>query len=220
MAKSKFDIDNSNEGLPERKVNSQEDASVNNAYDAKANDIVVITDSSPVIILFGSGASGKTMTLIRLTKYLIKQGYKVAPERTFRDARDTHYQEMCNNFISMVNSTKAPDRNSIIDFMLVKVMDKWGRPICQLLEAPGEHFFDPKAPKRPFPSYINTISQSNNRRTWIFMVEKDWMNQSDRSSFAQKIMELQQQYVSIKDNVIFTCNKADLHPTYMSGGAI
>ena len=102
--------------------------------------------------------------------------------------------------------------------MLVKVMDKSGRPICQLLEAPGEHYFDLAAPKRPFPAYINTISQSRNRRTWIFIVEKDWENQADRNNFAQKITDLQQQYVLTEDKVIFTCHKADKHSQYMTGG--
>lgn len=187
-------------------------------YVAGANNTVVIADPSPIVILFGSGASGKTMTLIRLTKYLIQQGYKVSPERTFRDARDTHYQEMCNNYTNIVNNTKAPGRNQVIDFMLVKIMDHYGRPICQLLEAPGEHYFDPQYPKRPFPTYINTISQSRNRRTWVFIVEKDWMNQIDRNNFAQKICDLQQQYVLVQDKVIFTCHKADLHAELMSGG--
>jgi len=218
---NQFDIENNSNAQSEVATDFASTATVqpeSSSYVAKANDTVTIADPSPVIILFGSGASGKTMTLIRLTKYLIQQGYKVQPERTFRDARDKHYQDMCNNFTSIVNNTKAPGRNQVIDFMLVKVMDKWGRPICQLLEAPGEHYFDKDAPKRPFPAYINTISQSNNRRTWVFIVEKDWENQGDRNNFAQKICDLQQQYVLSRDKVIFTCHKADLHGQYMAGG--
>ena len=219
MAKQNFDITNNSSFEPEDSNNDEfVDANEQTTYAAKANDTVVIADSSPIIILFGSGASGKTMTLIRLTRYLIKKGYKVTPERTFRDSRDKHYLEMCNNFTSIVNSTKAPGRNQAIDFMLVKVMDKFGRPICQLLEAPGEHYFDHNAPTKAFPTYINTISHSNNRRTWVFIVEKDWKNQVDRNNYAQKITGLQQQYVLTKDIVIFTCHKADLHSQYISGG--
>ena len=224
MTDSHFDINNNSNAQSQVANNDtittaagQPDNSTS-PYVPKANDTVTIADPSPVIILFGSGASGKTMTLIRLTKYLIQQGYQVSPERTFRDARDTHYQSMCDNFTGIVNNTKAPGRNQVIDFMLVKVMDKYGRPICQLLEAPGEHYFDPIAPRKPFPAYINTISQSSNRRTWVFIVEKDWMNQSDRNNFAQKITDLQKQYVLTQDKVIFTCHKADLHGHYMSGG--
>lgn len=224
MAKSnKVVIDNNSNLQPEDVTNTtpletgQSAGNMSN-YQARANDGVVIADPSPVIILFGAGASGKTMTLIRLTRYLIQQEYKVSPERTFRDSRDTHYQKMCDDFTSIVNNNKAPGRNQTIDFMLVKVMDKSGRPICQLLEAPGEHYFDPSFPKRPFPAYIHTISQSNNRRTWVFIVEKDWLNQSDRNNFAQKITDLQQQYVLVQDKVIFTCHKADLHGTSMTAG--
>ena len=217
---NKFDINNTSVVQDEVISNgvSQPEITVENEFVSKANDTVVIADPSPVIILFGSGASGKTMTLIRITKYLISQGYKVVPERTFRDARDTHYQKMCDNFTSIVNSTKAPGRNLVIDFMLVKVMDKWGRAICQLLEAPGEHYFDPKFPNRPFPTYINTISQAPNRKTWVFIVEKDWLNQDDRSNFAGKITNLQQFYVNQRDKVIFTCHKADKHSAYIQGG--
>ncbi|MEP7197110.1 MAG: hypothetical protein ABI851_11380 [Saprospiraceae bacterium] len=223
MAKSKFDIDNNSNPQPEDATNTAakptDQSTTNlNAFDAHSNDVVVIADPSPVIILFGSGASGKTMTLIRLTRYLIQQGYQVEPEKTFRDARDMHYLKMCNDFTSLVNSTKAPGSNTAIDFMLVKVMDKWGRPVCQLLEAPGEHYFDKAVPTRQFPAYINTISHRNNRRTWVFIVEKDWENQSDRSNFAQKITDLQQQYVMTQDKVIFTCHKADKHGSLITRG--
>lgn len=224
MAKQNFDLTNNSGSLPKdaksNGTNENHDPGEvgEEVFEAKANDTVVIADPSPVVILFGSGNSGKTMTLIRLTRYLIKQGYKVTPERTFRDARDPHYRKMCDNFTSLVNSNKAPGRNQVIDFMLVKIMDKSGRPICQLLEAPGEHYFDPKAPRRPFPTYIDIISQSNNRRTWLFIVEKDWENQEDRNNFAHKITELQQQYVLTSDKVIFTCHKADKHGQYISGG--
>lgn len=229
MAKSKFDIDNQNNEPPQPPNNEppqppqppvvpiQPMESENN-YMPHANDTVVIADPSPLIILFGSGASGKTMTLIRLTKYLMQEGYNVSPETTFRNSHDKGYQEMCKNFNSIVNDTKAPGRNRAVDFMLVKVMDKWGKPICQFLEAPGEHYFDPAAPTKPFPSYINTISQSNNRRTWVFIVEKNWKDQSDRNNFASRITDLQHQYVLEQDKVIFTCHKADKHSNYMAGG--
>ena len=182
-----------------------------NEYVRQPNDPVIINDPSPVIVLFGSGASGKTMTLIRLTKYLIAQGYKVKPERTFCDARDKHYQRMCDNFMSIVGSTKAPGRNQVIDFMLVKVEDAYGRPICQLLEAPGEHYFDPKYPTRDFPTYLATITVRPNRKTWVIIVEKDWMNQEDRNHYAEKIVKLQENHINPKDKVIFTCHKVDKH---------
>ncbi len=197
---------------------NETEAFVDSTYTVLKNDIVVIADPSPIIILFGAAASGKTMTLIRLTRYLIQHGYKVSPERTFRDSKDSHYQNMCDDFASIMNSTKVPARNQAIDFMLVKVMDKSGRPICQLLEAPGAHYFNPNEPRRSFPSYINMISQSNNRKTWLFILEKDWMSQQDRNNFVQKITDLQQQYIRTTDKVIFTCHKADLHGHYMTSG--
>jgi len=179
---------------------------------------VTVTDPSPVVILFGAGASGKTMTLIRLTNYLKSKKYKVEPERTFRPANSQHYKDMCDIFSTVVNSTDAPERTNKLGFMLVKVMDEQGTPICQILEAPGEHYFAKNKPKADFPKYIKDFSAYPNRRTWIFIVEKDWEDQQDRNNYADKITEMQNQYVESKDKVIFTCHKADLHNALFNRG--
>ena len=201
----------------------QEENAIEQNYNTTENDAVVINDNSPVIILFGAGSSGKTMTLIRLSKYLMDIGFRIEPVRTFRDSRDTHYQAMCDNFTSLINSGKAPGRNLVIDYMLVKVINPSGRPVCQLLEAPGEHYFDTKNPtKDSFPTYLQTIKEHNSRKTWMFIIEKDWIpevkaeqynDQQIRALYAKKIKELQDNYVLIEDGdkVIFTLHKADKH---------
>ena len=180
--------------------------------------IVNIQDPSPVIILFGAGQSGKTMTLVRLTRYLKKLGYKVEPDRIFRPSADKHYQIMCNTFDSIVNSEFAASRTKVLSFMLVKVMNKYGEPFCQILEAPGEHYFDEKYPKKGFPSYINKISTIDNQKTWIFIVEKDWKDPSVRKDYSDKIISMQSQDAVVNDKVIFTCHKADLHNALFNGG--
>jgi hypothetical protein len=178
---------------------------------------VVISDPSPVIILFGAGSSGKTMTLIRLTRWLKKQGYKVEPERSFRPSSSTHYKQMCDLFDETVNSDYAANQTSVLSFMLLKVMNKYGEPICQILEAPGEHYFDEKIPNKLFPRYINNICTINNPKTWVFIIESDWKDLQDRNNYANKIIKMQSQIES-KDRVIFTCHKADLHPALFSAG--
>ena len=55
---------------------------------------VVISDPAPVIILFGARASGKTMTLVRLTRWLKANGYQVEPERNFRPSNSEFYRRM------------------------------------------------------------------------------------------------------------------------------
>lgn len=179
--------------------------------------VVTVSDPAPVVVLFGAGGSGKTMTLVRLTRYLRSRGYTIEPDRTFRPSRDEHYKQMCEQFHSLVNDSYAPDRTRVLNFMLVKVMDSYGNPRCQILEAPGEHFFNAKDPNTPFPAYINSITQLPNRKIWIFIVERNWEDQEDRANYAKKIGDLQS-IISTQDHIIFACHKADLFPAAIHNG--
>jgi len=178
---------------------------------------VSITDPSPVVVLFGAGSSGKTMTLVRLTRYLLRNGYQVEPDRVFRPSNSQRYQERCDTFINNVNSDFAPGATGTLNFMLIKVMNKYGEPICQILEAPGEHYFNAKFPKEMFPVYINNICTIDNPKTWVFIVEKDWETPKVRADYAQKIIDMESQ-IEGKDKIIFTCHKADKHRSLISGG--
>jgi len=178
---------------------------------------VVISDTSPIIILFGARSSGKTMTLIRLTRWLKKHGYKVEPDRNFRPSNSIRYKQMCDGFDEAINNDYTAGRTQALDFMLVKVMNKYGEPICQILEAHGEHYFDDMHPNQPFPRYINTICTIDNPKTWMFIVERDWLDEQDRRNYANKIIKMQSQ-IEGRDRVIFTCHKADLHPALFSAG--
>ena len=175
------------------------------------NIVVTVNDPSPVVVLFGARTSGKTMTLIRLTQYLEAQGYQIKPDPIFRPANDAHYKKMCNNYLKLCHGKYAPSGTDAISFMLVKVLDKIGRPICQLLEAPGEHYFDPADPKKQFPTYITNILKLRNRRTWMFIVEQDWGGEQEiRDMYVARIKNMP---ATIKrDKIIFTCHKVDEHP--------
>lgn len=170
---------------------------------------VTISDpNAPLVILFGPPSCGKTMTLVRLTRFLQAEGYKVAPVRTFRPTSDTNYAEICEKFDETMNSDNAADSTNRISFMLVEVM-KNSRRLCQILEAPGEYYFNPKKPNAGFPNYVNTIIASSNRKVWTIMVEPNWMNHTDRLNYVTKITRLKQSMRS-KDNTIFIFNKIDL----------
>jgi hypothetical protein len=174
--------------------------------------VVNITDStSPIIILFGARASGKTMTLVRLSRYLKQNKYTVEPVRTFRPSNSKHYEKMCDNFENIIFSNTAAAGTHVLSFMLVKV-SKNGAPICQILEAPGEHYFDDKN-MMTFPPYIQEIVQNNNPKTWIFIVELDWKDNITRSKYAKKIRDMRN-IINAGDKVILMCHKADLKPNY------
>lgn len=173
--------------------------------------ISVIDDETPILILFGPPSCGKTMTLIRLTNYLRSVGYTVEPVPSFRPSHDKNYEYLCNNFDNTVSSENAAQANSRMNFMLVQIL-KDGRPICQLLEGPGEYYFYPKDPKQPFPRFVKQIINTPNRKIWAIMVEPDDTNkaltQSLRKHYVSKIHSLKAK-ISSRDKIMFIFNKID-----------
>ena len=89
----------------------------------------------PLVLLFGPPACGKTMTLIRLTRYLKSAGYQVAPVRSLRSSADVHYKRLCDGFDDMVNALDAASSTDRISFLLVEV-SKNGRRLCQNSRGP------------------------------------------------------------------------------------
>lgn len=172
--------------------------------------IVTVTDpNTPIVVLYGPPSCGKTMTLVRMTRFLKSQGYRVEPEKTFRPARDAHYKQLCDDFNMMINSNNAATSTSNISFMLVKVMDNRGKPICQILEAPGEYYFNPEKPNNPYPAYVNRIFDSTtNRKIVAIMVEPDWDDFESRANYVSRISELKSR-LGGGDKVVFVYNKID-----------
>lgn len=176
------------------------------------NITVTIPDTqTPIVVFFGSPASGKTLALLRMIRYLEQNNHQVVPEAVFRPQTDKHYAKMCSGLKDMAYSQYAPGGNDIISFMLVKVIDQQSnRTLCQILEAPGEHYFDGRA-ELSFPTYINAIRTSPNRKVWVFFVEQDWGgDQNVRNLYAQKICSMQG-LISSRDKVVFLFNKSDMH---------
>jgi hypothetical protein len=175
--------------------------------DPNSINVTIPDQNAPLIILFGPPACGKTMTLVRLTRFLQNQGYTISPIKTFRPTTDTHYKKMCDNFDQMINNNNAAAGNSRISFMLVEVLNN-GKRLCQILEAPGEYYFDPQKPTAPFPNYVNRIIASGNRKIWSILVEPDWQNDIDRRNYVTRISNLKQK-MRMNDNVVFIYNKID-----------
>lgn len=214
---------NSDTQMPQDSLQAQQPAipTVSSTYEyADPNSIkVTIADGkTPIVILYGPPSCGKTMTLIRLTRYLLTQGYTVVPEKTFRPSADTKYKSLCDGFDQFINSNTAAQGTSHIDFMLVKVL-KDGRPVCQLLEAPGELYFNPDAPDAPYPPYVNEILNGSNRKVWLIMVEPDWSDATPRKNYVTRIQRLKSQ-MTVQDKVLFVFNKIDKTPFVINAGHV
>lgn len=208
---------------PKLTQDSQSADSVLGLSAAEMNDpnsirVTISDPKAPLVILFGPPACGKTMTLVRMTRFLKSEGYTVSPIRTFRPTSDTNYAEICEKFDETMNSNNAAASTNRISFMLVEVL-KNGHRLCQILEAPGEYYFNPKKPNDSFPNYVNTIIASSNRKVWTIMIEPDWMDSTDRMNYVTRITRLKQSMRS-KDSVIFVLNKIDLTGYVRSVGEI
>lgn len=184
---------------------------------------VTIADyKTPIVILFGPPSCGKTMTLVRLTRFLQSAGYTIQPVTSFRPSYDKNYNDMCRNFDAMINNEDAAKSTSKINFMLVQVM-RGGKPLCQILEGPGEYYFKPEEPNAQYPKYVNAIINSKNRKIWAIMVEPDHTNKKmdvdGRKNYVKKIHNLKAR-LSTRDKIMFIFNKIDETPFVVSPGNI
>lgn len=182
-----------------------------NKDSAKTINVVIAERNAPMVILFGPPTCGKTMTLVRLTRYLsAKYGFK--PDQAFRNSNDDDFQILCDRFNSAVASDEAADGTKWIDFMLLRVNEhKNGRTICQFVESPGEFLFDPTNPSAKFPAYLNQIIASPNRKIWLIFLEPGH-NEQVRNAYVKKIQDLRS-VIDNRDRIIFIENKVDLPAT-------
>lgn len=177
--------------------------------DIDENDITIADKQSPIVMLFGPRSSGKSMTLVRMSRYLRDNGYTVKVDKTFKS--DPKYKEKCEKFMNDLDTKEALSGNAYTDFLLVKVI-LHGTTVCQFLEAPGEHYFDPKdISARNFPPYMTEIIRKlRNRKIWIFITEAEWdVNNSMKKAYVRRISNCMQQLVKDTDRFVILYNKVD-----------
>lgn len=176
------------------------------------DDIKIGDKRAPIIMLFGPPTSGKSMTLVRLARYLRKQGYTVKADPTFKS--DNAYKARCDQFHKNLNTTEALQGNALNEFLMVKVINH-GTTVCQILEAPGEHYFNPKKPDevsaRNFRPYLTEIIRNlPNRKIWVFITESEWnVHASVKDSYVARIRGCKHQLLKPTDRVVMLYNKVD-----------
>ena len=187
------------------------------------NDITINDKKSPVVLLVGPPASGKSMSLVRLARYLRDAGYTITPDLTFKS--DPSYKARCEKFMANLNTKEALEGTALNEFLLVKVV-KDGRTICQILEAPGEHYFSSSntGGKRihDFPPYLTKIIRTlPNRKLWLFITEAQWeVHATVKSSYVDMIRSCKDQLLNHADRVVLLYNKVDKQDHLFKGGKV
>jgi len=195
-----------------------------------ANQIQVhVTSNAPIVLLFGAPSSGKTMTLVRLAKYLHnKLRYRVSVDTNF--CKIWEYEENTRKFNAMLSTTIALKPTNHNDFLFVQVIDGAGKVICQILEGAGEDYF-PKTTRAntrraeiPFPPYMSDVfaaNDNNNKKVWAFITEPNWnVNPSDKDEYVDRIEYCKQQFSGRRDKYIIIYNKVDKTGLQMSSTSV
>ncbi len=175
--------------------------------------VTISNRKAPIVVLFGPGKCGKTMIQIRLARYLHEKGCTVNPVRNFRPAYDKNYKEMCDKYSEFVNNESAASSTNMLSFMLLEVLDCKGNTICQILEAPGEHYHSIQNPQAKFPAYISQLINDATRKIWVITLEPNWNPDAESQeynleSYVEKIKTLKTK-INRRDKVIFLYNKID-----------
>lgn len=161
----------------------------------------------PLVVFWGPHASGKTMTMLRMARFLMSEGYNVIPIRDLRPEHDVTYHKTIDNFKKLIHSNYSPETVYRWGFMLIEVI-KDHKCVCQMLDIPGNFCHDPHCPDASFPDFLNAIITGTNPKVWVIMLEPDWRSHIDRMIYVSKIDRLRQSMNS-KDSVMLVLNKID-----------
>ena len=207
--------DSSTEKTSEQTNAAGETDDDNNKPSTDSSHITVnVRDKAPVILLFGAPSSGKTMTLVRLARYLRNKGYTVSVDKLFviEPNKMWEYEENSKNFNTMLTTDKALKGTNRNDFLFIRICDERGTLICQILEGAGEDYFtsSPVADRAQsqFPPYMTGIFNESNKKVWIFLTEPEW--HGDRAQYVERIRFCKRNFIGKKDKSIILYNKVDM----------
>jgi len=168
---------------------------------------------TPILVLFGPSQCGKSMTLVRLARYLRNVlSYNIEPRRDFLPSDNLVYQQRCDAFENTINTYAPLPGNEYDEYMLCTVSDQHGNSKFQILEGPGEHYFSPIKPNsaiQPYPFYFNQIKNSRTPKTWCFFLEPDWLGRKLTPQYVSRIKRTLAFINVQRDRIVFLYNKVD-----------
>lgn len=187
-----------------------------------------IADSqTPILVLFGPSQCGKSMTLVRLVRYLRDvMNYNVEPRRDFISSDNDIYERRCDAFENTINTYAPLPGNEDDEYMLCTVSDQQGNSKLQILEAPGEDYFSLKKENplaQPYPYYFNEIKENKTLKTWCFFLEPDWEPAQKRQDlvnlYVKRIIGAIS-FIGRQDRIVFLYNKVDKKSEFIRFGKI
>lgn len=209
------------ENVTDNYQNNGENAAIENVNIGGATNLIatpkIHNNTVPVVVFMGPPASGKSMILVRLAKFLRNEGYTIDTDRTFLATED--YQRACKQFKDKLCTNIALDGS--VEFLLVTVKDKSGKEIAKLLEAPGEDFYttDPEKIKNGentrVKPYLATIMTSTNPKSYVMLLDLDSevsfrINENHKDMYAQRFLDCFLPAINLKrDRIVLLYNKID-----------
>lgn len=187
----------------------------------------VTNKTAPIVLFFGAPSSGKTMTLVRLAKYLRSKNYQLTVDSNFcRTAWE--YEENMKNFHEMLGTQYALKGTNRNDFLFIQIKDAKGNVICQLLEGAGENYFPTQGntsgvdrASLDFPRYMTEVFSTPNKKVWTFITEPNWrISNFDKDEYVRRIRFCKTQFSGQKDKFIVLYNKVDTSGTMISKSEI
>lgn len=173
--------------------------------------MIRISKAIPIVILYGPPMCGKTMTLIRLCRYLLVNAYSVKPCKEFRS--NPHYEERCHSFVDSINASEAQPANGVYDDMFIEISDKRGNSICYIYDASGDFYMNPWN----LPPWIISLFMSANPKIWCFFTEPIFADISTRHNYVQTVDYVYHHFSDTsRDKYIIIHNKIDKTPFIIS----
>jgi hypothetical protein len=172
--------------------------------------IAVSNIVGPLVILYGPADIGKTVTLLRLCSFITAASYNVEVDRTFRSDND-HSKAATEFERQRREEIFAPLNTGAIDFLLLNVTLE-GAAYCQILEAPGEHFFPKDSTLEvSHPFYLQRIFQSPARKIFALFFEASLMNNDQRfKAYVGSMVDVLRRHADVRtDRVLLIFNKCD-----------
>lgn len=173
---------------------------------------------APLVILIGQGSSGKTIALLRLSRFLRKQGFDVEPNRSVRS--DEEYDQICDDFVRMLNDTqnRVPSRTQENQALIVDFI-KAGETQFRIMETPGEFFLvrsqkeEAKTDQSFNPFIGRFLRQRSHPVLFSFVFDlKDLRDGDERAAYQSRMISIVRNYFQVEqeDRVALVANKVDL----------